>query len=110
MKNLSSALAAAGMAVCLCSFVHAGPATIGRSEKVRFADLDLNRQVDAVILYQRIQRAAAHVCSDFDHPRLFMQRVYADCRQLAIEDAVSRIDRPALSAHARSLDAGQRRI
>ena len=110
MKNLLSALAAAGMAMSLCGWVHAGPAGIGRSERVRFADLDLNRQVDAVILYRRIQRAAEHVCSDFDHPRLFMQRVYADCRQLAIEDAVSRIDRPALSAHARSLDGAQRRI
>jgi hypothetical protein len=31
MKNLLSVLAAAGMAVSLCSFVHAGPAGIGRT-------------------------------------------------------------------------------
>jgi UrcA family protein len=110
MKNLLSVLAAAGVTLSLCSFVHAAPAGIGRGEKVSFADLDLNEQAGAAILYQRIQRAAAHVCSDFDHPRLFMQRVYADCRQLAIDDAVARINRPALSAHAHSVDAGQRRI
>jgi UrcA family protein len=110
MKNLSSLLAAAGITLSLCSLVHAGPAGFGRSETVRFVDLDLNKQADAVILYQRIQRAAAHVCSDFDHPRLFMQRVYADCRQLAIENAVARLHRPALSAHAQSLQGGQKAI
>jgi len=109
MKNLSSLLAAAGMTLSLCSLVHAGPG-IGRSEKVGFADLDVNQQTDAAILYRRIQQAAAHVCSDFDFPRLFMQRTYADCRQLAIEDAVARINRPTLSALARSQEGGQRRI
>jgi UrcA family protein len=109
MKNLSSLLAAAGMTLSLCSLVHAGPG-IGRSEKVSFADLDVNQQTDAAILYRRIQQAAAHVCADFDFPRHFMQRTYADCRQLAIEDAVARVNRPILSALARSQEGGQRRI
>jgi UrcA family protein len=110
MKNLLSLLAAAGMTLSLCGFVHAGPAGIGRSEKVRFADLDLNKQADAVILYQRIQRAAEHVCSDLGWPRPFMQRFYADCRQFAIDDAVARLNQPAVSAHARSQEGGQKRI
>jgi UrcA family protein len=110
MKNLLSVLAAAGMTLSLCSFVHAGPAGMGRSERVRFADLDINNQADAVILYQRIQRAAAHVCGSFDAPRPFMQRAFAECQQLAIDDAVARINRPILSAHARSQEGVQRRI
>jgi UrcA family protein len=110
MKNLLSVLAAAGITLSLCSLGVAGPADSGRSEKVRFADLDLNKQADAVILYQRIQRAAAHVCSDFASPRLFMQRVYADCQQLAIEHAMARLNLPILSAHARSQEGAQRRI
>ena len=110
MKNLLSLLAAAGISLSLCTLVHAGPAGVGRSETVRFADLDLNKQADAVILYQRIQRAAAHVCSNFDSPHPFLQDIYADCRQLAIEDAVARVNRPTLSAHAHSLDGGRRRI
>jgi UrcA family protein len=110
MKNLLLVLAAAGITLSLCSLGVAAPALSGRSEKVRFADLDLNKQADAVILYQRIQRAAAQVCSDFASPRLFMQRVYADCRQLAIDDAVARLNWPTLSALARSQESAQRRI
>jgi UrcA family protein len=71
------------------------PSTI----RLSFADLDLSRPADAQTLYLRIKRAARIVCdatrSDWDVARL---RHWKECFAKAIDDAVSRIDRPTLTA------------
>jgi len=70
-----------------------------RSAIVRVADLDLTREPDARVLYQRIGRAARAVCraDEFSaDPRKGLHS--RQCREAAISDAVARADAPLLTA------------
>jgi UrcA family protein len=87
-----------------------GPRRLGAVEKVRFADLDINQDADAVILFRRIQRAAGRVCDSLGSTTLFVQHAYADCRRLAIDDAVAQVNRPTFSAYARTQGNTPKRI
>jgi UrcA family protein len=109
MKNLISLIAAAGFALSLSTLAHADSAVSGRSETIRFADLDLNK--DPAAMYVRIKRAAGNVCSSLDSTRsVGMKRVHADCVQLAIDDAVAQIDRPAFTAYVLTQGGGESRV
>jgi UrcA family protein len=66
---------------------------------VRFADLDLTKPQDAAVLYQRIRFAARLVCNTASSPWDGSQvRNWARCFNSAVEEAVLRVDRPALTA------------
>jgi UrcA family protein len=110
MKNLLPLVAAAVMALSLCTIVQAAPVGLVLFEKVRFADLDINQDADAAILFRRIQRAAGRVCDSLGSTTLFMRRAYIDCRQLAIDDAVAQVNRPTFSAYARTQGSTPKRM
>jgi UrcA family protein len=110
MKNLLPLVAAAVMALSLCTIVQAAPVGLVLFEKVRFADLDINQDADAAILFRRIQRAAGRVCDSLGSTTLFMRRAYIDCRQLAIDDAVAQVNHPTFSAYARTQGSTPKRI
>jgi UrcA family protein len=106
MKNLITLIAAAGMALSLSSLAQADSAVSGRLETVQFADLDLNQNPAA--LYSRIKHAAANVCSSLDSTRsVSMKQVYANCMQLAVNDAVAQVHQPAFTAYAQTQEIGQ---
>src|SRR5256885_980306 len=66
---------------------------------VRFADLDLAKPQDAAVLYQRIRFAARLLCDAARSPWDGSQtRNWNRCFNSAVEDAVLRVDRPALTA------------
>lgn len=74
----------------------------GPSKKIVFGDLDLAKQEDAAVLYQRIKRAAHDVCR-----REMSQTTSWDgsamthknrCVKLIIDDAVTRVNQPTLTA------------
>lgn len=66
---------------------------------VKFAELDLSRQEGAQELYRRIKSAAHAVCNatggSFEAQRFSKHR---QCFQTAVDDAVSRVNRPTLTA------------
>jgi UrcA family protein len=66
-------------------------------EKVKFGDLDVSRPQDAARLYSRIRAAAERVCSPFDAAGLAAKQHLDACINKAISEAVTTVDRPALS-------------
>jgi UrcA family protein len=70
---------------------------------VRFADLDLNQSKDIQILYHRINLAAGVACGqrELTGSRLPLPS-WQHCVAGAVESAVLRLDRPALSAYHRA--------
>jgi UrcA family protein len=74
-----------------------------RAVVVRFADLDLNKPRDVQILYHRISLAAGVACGEREGPGSRLPPPsWQRCVAVAVESAVSQLDRPALSAYHRS--------
>lgn len=73
-----------------------------RSEKVNFADLNLNTLAGVNVLYERITRAARLVCTPADEFALAHgssgHGEYAKCCQTAIDAAIAKVNNPLLSA------------
>lgn len=67
---------------------------------VHYSDLDLSRPEDVRRLYSRIRIAARDVCENFRSPDLQRVRVYKDCRDKAVADAVAKVQSAQLAAIA----------
>lgn len=67
-----------------------------RKVTVRYGDLDLSSRQGAAALYHRIGIAAEEVCGPFEGRDLARTFRYRACKQRAIADAVSRVNRPEL--------------
>ena len=67
-----------------------------RSEKVKFADLNLNTLAGASVLYSRIEHAAQRVCITGSDP--FHPGSSTSCRKTAIAAAVAKVNSPWLTA------------
>ena len=78
----------------------AGAADDGTVRKVtvRYGDLNLSSPLGAAALYQRIGAAAEEVCGPLEGRDLARAVRFRACRQRAIADAVSRVNRPELFA------------
>lgn len=77
----------------LCVVAAADPSAASRT--VKFADLDISKPSDAHVLYRRIRAAAEVVCSYYF---FLTDSDKARCVGDATADAVTKINRPALSA------------
>jgi UrcA family protein len=69
---------------------------------VHFADLDLTHGEGVAVLYRRLNGAAETVCAPLNGRDLWSQTRYRMCRQSALAAAVSKVDRPALTAYYRA--------
>jgi UrcA family protein len=76
----------------------AAPAESPSQFVVRYADLDLSKVQDSAKLYERLERAAAHVCRGFDGPRLDLQRMKRQCEDAALTNAVAAVNHAAITA------------
>lgn len=66
---------------------------------VRYADLDLNRAAGADVLISRISRAARSVCGDHTGRQPLQEMLpINDCRAIAMEDAISDVNHPVVTA------------
>jgi UrcA family protein len=79
----------------------AAPGMVSRSVTVRFADLNTANVEGAAVLYGRIKKAARNVCEDssldlYEHST----RAAEICMRNAIDDAIVKVDRPAVTAYA----------
>jgi UrcA family protein len=70
---------------------------------VRFADLDLTRIEGATVLYHRLKQAAETVCTPLAGRNLENATVFKQCVQSGIEAAVTKVDRPMLTAYFQAL-------
>jgi UrcA family protein len=75
---------------------------------VRFPDLDLSKVDGAAVLYSRLRRAAAIVCSPLESRSLGMAAQYQACFDHAIADAVASVGRPMLSQYHQSHTKGDK--
>jgi UrcA family protein len=78
------------------------------SERVTFADLDLDRAADAEVLIGRIKDAAFRVCGGdprnhvaYDLMPARVELAYRECREGAVARAVATIDLPQVTASSR---------
>jgi UrcA family protein len=66
---------------------------------VSYADLDLSKTAGAQTLYKRIKAAAARVCGSHGrYTTLEPRKVWRNCFDTAVANAVAQIDRPTLTA------------
>jgi UrcA family protein len=84
---------------------YAAPPAEAPSVVVRFGDLDLSRSEGAKQLYQRLNSAAETVCAPLDGGELVRHMKFRECVRTAINTAVAKVDRPALTAY---YEAGHR--
>lgn len=101
MKNFTTLIAAATFAALGVSIAQADTTFGPRSVTVRFADLDMTNSQGAAVLFRRIKGAAESVCRDLESGRdLGLIHRHANCVNLALGNAIVKIDRPAVTAYA----------
>jgi UrcA family protein len=93
--TLSTTLLLTGLSALASANALAGadPAEDNSGIRVRYGDLDLSKPPDVAKLYRRIERAANMICESSGSVSLVKR-----CMQKTIEDTVTRINRPPLSA------------
>lgn len=83
----------------ICAIADAGTPDESARYTVRFADLDLTRSADVVVLYQRIRAAAREVCQALREHDLTLLAASRSCAVNAIERAVGDVNSPTLSRY-----------
>ena len=86
---------------------HAAPSQDAPSVIVYFAVLDLTHRDGVVVLYRRLKGAAETVCALQSGRDLGSQMRFKMCWQSALGAAVSKVDRPALTAYYREQFKGR---
>jgi UrcA family protein len=103
ISALIAGLVCAGEAALFAAATSA--AELQESVTVRFSDLNLDRPADVARLYHRIRVTAQGICGERDLVlSSWPNPAWERCVNDAVTQAVSRVDRPALSAyHQRQL-------
>ena len=101
MKSLTTLAALATFAAGAITIAHADATAEVRTQTVRFTELDTTQPYGAAVLFQRTKIAAESVCRDLEPSRsLSLREPYANCVHVALSDAVTAINRPAVTAYA----------
>jgi UrcA family protein len=93
----------AGLAVAASAITSLALAAEPQTTVVKYADLDLNRSEGAAVLYQRLLTAARTVCYPISSDRKLefkTQARYEACIAKAVDEAVAKVNRPALAEYA----------
>jgi UrcA family protein len=102
MNNISKYVATIGLLAAAFAAVAAGP-TIVTTSKVHYGDLNLESQEGVAQLYSRLNHAARSVCinpgSSFGLAQKGAER---QCVRDAIANAVSKVNKPQLTAYYRA--------
>ena len=99
LRTLVAGAIVSALALSFASVSSAGvPATLPQAV-VRLSDLDVSTSSGAVLAYDRIHSAAVDVCSRmYNFAPSFADLQRAACMHKVIADAVTRVNRPQLSA------------
>jgi UrcA family protein len=98
---MNTAIKIAALAVLAC--VTGGQRADAQSAEpltktVSFRDLDVTSEPGARILYVRLQRAAAEVCTPYESLELTRRRAWRSCVDNALGTAVTRLNNPLVAA------------
>ena len=111
-NNLTTSAFIATVMLTIFAAMTAGPAVAAAPTPVQqkvltYSHLDLNSMAGIRRLYSRIQKAAATVCGNRRPAgsRITSQQ-WRNCRDVAVSDAVARLNKPALSAYHQRRTAG----
>jgi UrcA family protein len=77
---------------------HPIPGTQALTEIVSYSDLNLNSPNGAKVLYGRLQNAAHKVCLPFESRDIERKIIWQKCFDQAIDEAVTQINKPTLTA------------
>lgn len=92
-------LAAGAQADCIApSGNHTVHADGTVSRLVRYQDLDLAKQDDARMLYERLQNAAELVCGRYEMRDLRARELHRSCMQDALSAAVAKVNRASVQS------------
>jgi UrcA family protein len=101
IRTSRNTVAAAAVFLALSGLSAIGTANIPEltieSERVSYADLNLNKSADAQTLYARLRRAAENVCGDLRRKSLQEMVVERECKESALERAVNEVGNRQLS-------------
>jgi UrcA family protein len=99
--NFRHIIAGATFTILLGGFAAAGYAADGTvaQETVKYTDLNVASTQGTVALYSRIRWAAQDVCRSLDKRDPGSQKLFSDCVNKAVSDAVHNANQPALSAY-----------
>ncbi len=81
-----------------------------KSRTVQFEDLDLSKSEDAAALFARIRGAAKSVCDAYNSRELIRHQHYIACVELAVSNAVMRVDEPLLTDYFASRSNSGRKV
>jgi UrcA family protein len=96
MNTFTSLAGAVVFGLVIQHAAYAEPAP--KSLTVQFADLDLSKNEGAATLFNRIKGAAMRVCSSHSGGKTILDKQrHAACVDLALSNAVARVDRPELT-------------
>jgi UrcA family protein len=96
-RHIAIALVATFAAATASSAAEAKWGSSHRAQAVTYADLDLGRAEDAARLHTRIFEAAQDICANPRGRSALEGRDRASCIRSAVQGAVDRLDRPALT-------------
>jgi UrcA family protein len=108
MNGSTATILMAVLATTGSHFTVAGPPD-APSTTVRYGDLDLTRREGAEALYRRLQGAAEQLCAPLKSRALYLATPHRACIEQAIAEAVTKVDRPLLTAYWQS-KTGSRRV
>jgi UrcA family protein len=75
------------------------------TKKVTYGDLNLDNELGAKALYNRIRYAAKEVCAPFESKELARRVVWQTCVGHAVTSAVEQVNRPMVTAlHNRNVN------
>jgi UrcA family protein len=102
MKTFTTLASTVVLSMIAVNTSYAGePLDAPRSLTVQFADLDLSKPEGAALLFGRMRGAAKKVCG-IAGTSLREKYQHADCIELALTNAIARVDRPMLTKYAAS--------
>jgi UrcA family protein len=103
MKNSIALIVVATFATGLCASAGASTMSQAPSEVVRYSDLDASTSRDAAVLFERIDAAAVRVCpAKHKVGSVFISPIWQKCMQVAIREAVAKVNSPAVTSYAAS--------
>lgn len=103
MKPFSMLMFGLGVALtCAALPVLSADRIVTRSQVVSYADLNLSNPEGVRTLYRRIQAAARNVCTQ-SNDTLHIEHInFRKCMAQAVDEAVTRLNKPELTAMHRS--------
>lgn len=100
VKSIVATVAVVAFSVPAIASADAGEELKGRSEKVSYSDLNVEKEAGAYTLYRRLQQASKRVCGVESLNIVGSVSVYSQARRCyrdTLDAAVAKIDNPELT-------------